>query len=73
MQGKTTLFCCQRKSKLEFQIEGLFIYLFLTKEQKFETFFFFIIKLNILRVVLLTQHLHKNFTTKYKWQVVKGR
>ena len=73
MQGKTTLFCCQWKSKLEFQIEGLFIYLFLTKEQKFETFFFFIIKLNILRVVLLTQHLHKNFTTKYKWQVVKGR
>ena len=73
MQGKKTLFCCQRKSKLEFQIKGVFIYLFLTKEQKFETFFFFIIKLNILRVVLLTQHLHKNFTTKYKWQVVKGR
>ena len=27
------------------------------KEQKFETFFF-LIKLNILRVVLLTQHFH---------------
>ena len=34
---------------------------------------FFITKLNILRVMLLTQHLHKNFTTKYKLQVVKGR
>ena len=47
MQGKTTSFCCQWKSKAESQIEGLFIYLFLTNEQKLETFFF-IIKLNIL-------------------------
>ena len=73
MQEKTTLFCCQRRSKPKFQIEGLFIYLFLTNKQKFETFFFFSIKSNILRVMLLTQHLHKNFTTKYRWQVVKGR
>ena len=61
---KTTSFCSQRKSKLEFQIKGLFIYLFLTKEQKFETFFFFIIKLNILTVVLLTQKLAQKFQNK---------
>ena len=27
VQGKTNLFCCQRKSKLEFQKECLFIYI----------------------------------------------
>ena len=72
MQGKTILFCCQWNSKQGSQIESLFIYLFLTNEQNFERFFL-IINLNILRVVLVTQHLHKNFTTKYRWQVVKGR
>ena len=40
MQGKKTSFCCQQKSKLESQIKGLFIYLFLTNEQNFERFFF---------------------------------
>ena len=41
MQGKTILFCCQWNSKPESQIESLFIYLFLTNEQKFETFFYY--------------------------------
>ena len=38
--------------------KGFFCYYYyFTNEQKFETFFF-LIKLNILRVVLLTQHFH---------------
>ena len=41
IQGKTTSFCCQWKCKPESQIEGLFIYLFLTNEQKFESFFLY--------------------------------
>ena len=37
---------------------GIFFFFFLTNEQKFETFLF-LIKLNILRVVLLAQHFRK--------------
>ena len=51
----------------------LFFFFFLMNEQKFVTVFFFFIKLSILRVVLLTQHFHKKFTTKSRWQVVKGK
>ena len=50
-----------------------FFFFFLMNEQKFVTVFFFFIKLSILRVVLLTQHFHKKFTTKSRWQVVKGK
>ena len=35
-----------------------FLFFILTNEQKCETFFFFLVKLNILRVVLLTQYFY---------------
>ena len=41
MQRKTASFCCQRKSKPESQIAGLFIYLFLTNDQKLKYFFLY--------------------------------
>ena len=52
--GKTTFFYCQWKSKPK---SWNVFFFFLTNELKFGTFFF-LIKLNILRVVLLTQHFH---------------
>ena len=68
MQEKITSFCCQSLSKPK----SWKFFFFLMNEQKFETFVFFSINLNIVKVGLLTQHFPKIFTTKSRWQVVKG-
>ena len=51
-------FANQWKSKPKSQIKSLFIYLFFNEWAKIWNTFFSIIKLNTLRVALLTQHLH---------------
>ena len=61
------------KRNKETKFSEAMLLLFLMNERKFVTVFFFFIKLSILRVVLLTQHFHKKFTTKSRWQVVKGK
>ena len=59
--------------KVSQSLGDIYIYIYIMKEQNFETFFFSYNKLNILRVVLMTQHYQKNSITKSRWQVVNDR
>ena len=76
MHGKKFSFCYQQLSKPKFKKQGFFFFFFFLNEgaKILKLFFIYIhIRLNIVRVVLLTQYFHTKIATKSWWQVVKGR